>query len=201
MASSKYKVKTKKMTNKSRKKIIEYNNLIDKDNIFPYTNLINTSNGHFDSHCSCFYHICGGASSIDHYGTEYAVGDASGWTINYDYKAWVKDKVFYVGDKLVFKYPVNVHNVYKVNASSFATCTISPPGTGLTSGNDVVTLMTPGKKWYICGVEEHCADFNQKLVIDVQSMNPAPAPSTGTKYGSKTFMPMVIFILATIVMV
>lgn len=32
--------------------------------------------------------------------TEYMVGDASGWTINYDYKAWVKDKVFYVGDKL-----------------------------------------------------------------------------------------------------
>nr|KAJ0217096.1 hypothetical protein LSAT_V11C300109930 [Lactuca sativa] len=125
--------------------------------------------------------------------TEYMVGDASGWTINYDYKAWVKDKVFY--------YPVNVHNVYKVNASSFATCTIPPPRTGLTSGNDVVTLMTPGKKWYIYGVEEHCADFNQKLVIDVQSMTPAPAPSTGTKYDSKTFMSMVIFILATIVMV
>nr|KAJ0198951.1 hypothetical protein LSAT_V11C600311490 [Lactuca sativa] len=133
--------------------------------------------------------------------TEYVVGDASGWTINYDYQVWAKNKVFYVGDKLVFKYPVNVHNVYKVNASSFATCTVPPPSTGLTSGNDVVTLVAPGKKWYICGVEEHCADFNQKLVIDVQqgSMSPAPAPSSATKFVSKTFM-VIIVVLIMIVM-
>ncbi|KAL7597186.1 hypothetical protein Lser_V15G28593 [Lactuca serriola] len=134
---------------------------------------------------------------------EYVVGDDSGWTINYDYQVWAKDKVFYVGDKLVFKYPVNVHNVYKVNASSFVTCTVPPPSAALTSGNDVVTLVAPGKKWYICGVEEHCADFNQKLVIDVQqgSMAPAPAPSSATKFGAKTFMAMIIFVFAMIVMV
>lgn len=32
--------------------------------------------------------------------TDYIVGDDSGWTINFDYQAWAKDKVFYVGDKL-----------------------------------------------------------------------------------------------------
>ena len=32
--------------------------------------------------------------------TDYVVGDDSGWTINYDYQAWAKDKVFHVGDKL-----------------------------------------------------------------------------------------------------
>lgn len=31
---------------------------------------------------------------------EYTVGDKSGWTVNYNYADWAKDKVFYVGDKL-----------------------------------------------------------------------------------------------------
>lgn len=34
------------------------------------------------------------------FATDYLVGDTSGWTINFDYQAWAKDKVFYVGDKL-----------------------------------------------------------------------------------------------------
>ena len=32
--------------------------------------------------------------------TEFTVGDDQGWTINFDYVAWAKDKVFHVGDKL-----------------------------------------------------------------------------------------------------
>lgn len=32
--------------------------------------------------------------------TEYTVGDDKGWTTNFDYEAWAKDKVFHVGDKL-----------------------------------------------------------------------------------------------------
>ncbi|KAI3791640.1 hypothetical protein L2E82_05499 [Cichorium intybus] len=133
--------------------------------------------------------------------TDYVVGDDSGWTTNYDYQAWAKDKVFYVGDKLVFKYPQNVHNVYKVNASSFASCTVPTPSTGLTSGNDVVPLVAPGKKWYICGVEGHCKDLGQRLVIDVQQgwMAPAPAPSSATVFGYKTFM-AIISVLAMIAM-
>ncbi|KAI3822663.1 hypothetical protein L1987_10258 [Smallanthus sonchifolius] len=61
--------------------------------------------------------------------TEYVVGDGSGWTIDYDYQAWAKNKHFKVGDTLVFKYQQGEHNVYKVNASSFASCTVPTPGT------------------------------------------------------------------------
>ena len=32
--------------------------------------------------------------------TEFAVRDDQGWTINFDYEAWAKDKVFHVGDEL-----------------------------------------------------------------------------------------------------
>ncbi|PWA35086.1 cupredoxin [Artemisia annua] len=32
--------------------------------------------------------------------TEYIVGDASGWSLDFDYQTWAKDKVFFVGDSL-----------------------------------------------------------------------------------------------------
>ena len=32
--------------------------------------------------------------------TEFSIGDDQGWTINFNYEAWAKEKVFHVGDKL-----------------------------------------------------------------------------------------------------
>ncbi|KAF8403446.1 hypothetical protein HHK36_011550 [Tetracentron sinense] len=112
--------------------------------------------------------------------TEYVVGDESGWTIKFDYEAWAKDKQFFVGDKLVFKYPVGVHNVFKVNGTGFKECIVPPANLALSTGNDEITLATPGNKWYICGVAKHCADGGQKLSITVLSewSAPAPAPSS-----------------------
>ncbi|KAE8684730.1 annexin D3 [Hibiscus syriacus] len=114
-------------------------------------------------------------------GTEYIVGDDKGWTINFDYQAWAKDKVFHLGDKLVFRYPEGYHNVFKVNGTGFKNCDILPGNIALTSGNDTVVLKTPGRKWYICGVANHCSSYGQKLAIFVQYPNglapPAGAPA------------------------
>ncbi|XP_047309587.1 blue copper protein 1b-like [Impatiens glandulifera] len=102
-------------------------------------------------------------------GTDFVVGDSSGWTVNYNYTAWAQGKKFYVGDKLVFNYPKGSHNVFKVNGTAFANCTKPSLDLAMTSGNDVITLAAEGKKWYICGVANHCSELNQKLVIDVSS--------------------------------
>lgn len=32
--------------------------------------------------------------------TDYVVGDDKGWTINFDYQAWARGKMFFVGDNL-----------------------------------------------------------------------------------------------------
>ncbi|KAK8532138.1 hypothetical protein V6N13_131480 [Hibiscus sabdariffa] len=114
--------------------------------------------------------------------TEYIVGDDKGWTTNFDYQAWATDKVFHLGDKLVFRYPEGYHNVFKVNGTAFKNCDIPPENIALTSGNDTILLKTPGRKWYICGVADHCSSYGQKLAIFVQYPNgwapaPAPAPS------------------------
>ncbi|KAL8238792.1 hypothetical protein R6Q59_015359 [Mikania micrantha] len=111
--------------------------------------------------------------------TEYTVGDDSGWTLDFDYQTWAKDKVFVVGDKLAFNYVSGSHNVVKVNGTGFQQCTTTSANGTLTSGRDVVTLQTPGRKWYICGVAKHCELRNMKLAITVlpQTMAPAPAQS------------------------
>ncbi|KAJ0802821.1 putative Phytocyanin domain, cupredoxin [Helianthus annuus] len=115
------------------------------------------------------------ATSI--YAKEYIVGDENGWKLDFDYQTWAKDKVFYVGDTLVFNYAAGVHNVAKVNGTGFQQCSTSASNGIMTSGRDVVPLQTPGRKWYICGVGKHCESRNMKLVITVLPQTWAPAPS------------------------
>ncbi|KAK7305787.1 hypothetical protein VNO77_43699 [Canavalia gladiata] len=115
---------------------------------------------------------------------EFVVGDDHGWTTHFDYQAWAADKTFLVGDTLVFKYAVGEHNVFKVNGTAFQSCTVPPASEALSTGSDSIVLATPGRKWYICGVGQHC-NSGQKLVITVQSQtlppilppSTAPAPS------------------------
>ncbi|KAF6169896.1 hypothetical protein GIB67_034288 [Kingdonia uniflora] len=108
---------------------------------------------------------------------EILVGDDSGWTINFDYQTWAAGKEFYVGDKLIFQYPIGVHNVLKVNGADFQTCTSPVEVMPLTTGMDVITLSAPGKKWYICDVGTHCEVGGQKLFITVLPELSASAPA------------------------
>ncbi|CAN4127466.1 unnamed protein product [Withania somnifera] len=111
--------------------------------------------------------------------TEHWVGDDQGWKLEFDYAAWAATKEFHVGDKLIFKYKKDVHNVYKADLEAFKSCTPSADVTPLTSGNDVITLTSPGKKWYICGIGKHC-EKGVKLAINVLEAElgtPAPSPS------------------------
>ncbi|RWR82147.1 mavicyanin-like protein [Cinnamomum micranthum f. kanehirae] len=107
----------------------------------------------------------------------FVVGDEHGWTINFDYKLWAADKDFWVGAKLVFHDPVGVHSVFKVNGTAFQECIKPPPSEALICGNDIITLLTRGLKWYFCGVGKHSEVGSQKLAISVQSISRAPAPA------------------------
>ncbi|KAF1002502.1 blue copper protein 1b-like [Apium graveolens] len=117
---------------------------------------------------------------------DFMVGDDKGWTINFDYQAWAQDKEFYVGDKLVFKYPVGVHNVFKVNGTAFQNCSKPPLSVALITGNDTIVLATPGRKWYICGVAQHCAVGGQKLLIVVNPVAMSPGVAPWLSFGAPT---------------
>ncbi|XP_058068326.1 blue copper protein 1a-like [Magnolia sinica] len=138
---------------------------------------------------------------------EYVVGDDYGWTIVYDYEAWAAGKDFRVGDKLIFNYEPGFHNVYKVSgAAAFRDCTVSLANVPLTSGNDVITLETPGRKWYICGMDRHCEKGRQKLAITVNdtlvSVLPPPGPpSSANGIVATRYQALMVGIAAIVLMI
>ncbi|XP_011015624.1 PREDICTED: mavicyanin-like [Populus euphratica] len=111
---------------------------------------------------------------------EHIVGDEQGWTVNFNYTTWASGKVFHVGDTLVFNYKPP-HNLFKVDGAGFKDCAAT--GEPMTSGNDIIKLSSPGKKWYICGYGKHCSELGQKLVINVKAETPAPTPEPNAAYG------------------
>ncbi|CAN1245798.1 Blue copper protein [Linum grandiflorum] len=99
-------------------------------------------------------------------GKDFIVGDNYGWTINFDYQSWAKDKEFHVGDRLIFKYPMGVHNVYKANGTEFQNCEVPFASKALITGTDTV-ILSKGKHYYICGYYGRCGS-GQKLAVDVK---------------------------------
>ncbi|AES80888.1 putative cupredoxin [Medicago truncatula] len=107
---------------------------------------------------------------------DHIVGDDKGWTVDFNYTQWTQDKVFRVGDNLVFNYDNTKHNIFKVNGTLFKDCTFPPKNEALSTGKDIIQLKTEGRKWYVCGVADHCSAHQMKFVITVLAEG-APAPS------------------------
>jgi len=76
----------------------------------------------------------------------------------------------------VFNYDSSKHDVVKVNGTEFQDCSSTSANEVFTSGKDGILLKSEGKKWYICSKGNHCSNHEMKLVINVESAAPAPAP-------------------------
>ncbi|XP_042419585.1 blue copper protein 1b-like [Zingiber officinale] len=109
--------------------------------------------------------------------TNFVVGDDAGWKPDFNYTAWARTKEFRVGDKLVFKYAAGFHNVIPVSGEEFKACQPNGGNKVLRSGRDVVLLKTPGRKWYLCGVADHCELGQKLLVVVLPAPTSPPAPS------------------------
>lgn len=101
----------------------------------------------------------------------------------------------------VFRYDNTKHNVFKLNGALFSNCTFPAGTTSWASGNDVVPLTTPGRKWYACGRDNHCAERSMKLAITVLSNGPSaapapPPPSSHALPSSPSFAPLMAAFLA-----
>ncbi|KAK4354614.1 hypothetical protein RND71_026808 [Anisodus tanguticus] len=129
--------------------------------------------------------------------TEHLVGDEQGWKLKFDYNKWAESKEFHVGDKLIFKYKEGVHNVYKADLSAFQNCAPGANVEPLTSGNDVIELKTPGKKWYFCGIKNHC-DQGMKVAVNVLPEVGSPSGSSaasGIISPNSKFVAFVMFLI------
>ncbi|KAG9146003.1 hypothetical protein Leryth_015650 [Lithospermum erythrorhizon] len=111
-------------------------------------------------------------------GAIHKVGDSAGWTTigNVDYKQWGSTKSFQIGDVIVFQYSPQFHNVMQVTHAEFRACNASSPISTHTTGNDSITITTPGHHFFLCAVPGHC-QAGQKVDINVLHIAPtAPSP-------------------------
>ncbi|KAL8464670.1 hypothetical protein ACS0TY_034247 [Phlomoides rotata] len=107
------------------------------------------------------------------------VGDGLGWEIppntSTSYPNWVSDKIFMVGDILVFNFITNEHDVVQVPRTSYNACTQDNAiGNVITTGPANITLDSAGDHYFICTFGRHC-QFGQKLALTVGSSTTTPA--------------------------
>ncbi|KAJ0716555.1 putative Phytocyanin domain, cupredoxin [Helianthus annuus] len=101
--------------------------------------------------------------------TQHTVGDVSGWVIPSNpnlYTDWVSQRMFIVGDSLVFEFPTGTHDVTEVSKDDYDHCHVGNPTSIIKTGPTTINLTSPGDHYYICSLEGHCL-FHQKLAINV----------------------------------
>ncbi|KGN45270.1 early nodulin-like protein 2 [Cucumis sativus] len=109
--------------------------------------------------------------------TVYTVGDSVGWTVPANgevfYKTWAADKIFYVGDSLVFNFTTDKDEVARVTKMGFDMCSDDNEiGDSIETGPATISLLTPGEYFFISSEDRHCQQ-GQKLAINVTA---APGP-------------------------
>lgn len=108
--------------------------------------------------------------------TTYTVGAPDGlWDMQTDYAQWVKTRTFHPGDKIMFTYSPELHDVVEVTKAGYDACSSANNISAFRSGNDVVALADVGTRYFLCGLTGHC-DSGMKIRIDVVAAA-APGPA------------------------
>ncbi|CAN8274806.1 unnamed protein product [Cochlearia groenlandica] len=110
----------------------------------------------------------------------YKVGDSKGWTTKDEYRSWVRNKVFHVGDSLVFDYDQNVNDVTHVSGPlDYVSCNSISPKTVYNTGHDVVTFKEPGRYYFITSNHIQCVNGLKLdvLVVPAPPRHVPPPPS------------------------
>jgi hypothetical protein len=96
---------------------------------------------------------------------------------------------------LVFNYDPSRHNVFKVNGTQFQSCTFPPANEALSTGKDIIPLKSEGRKWYVCGIANHCPARQMKFVITVLSESaPTPPPPSSAAHSIVSYVVGVVMV-------
>ncbi|CAN8274862.1 unnamed protein product [Cochlearia groenlandica] len=108
----------------------------------------------------------------------YKVGDSKGWTTKDEYRSWVRNKVFHVGDSLVFDYDQNVNDVTHVSGPlDYLSCNSLSPKTVYNTGHDVVTFKEPGRYYFITSNHIQCVNgLKLDVLVVPRPLRPVSLP-------------------------
>ncbi|OWM79841.1 uclacyanin 1-like [Punica granatum] len=112
------------------------------------------------------------SSAVDHT----VGGPNGGWDTSSDLKSWASSNTFAVGDSLVFQYLAN-HDVTEVPKVDYDSCQAANPIGTYTGGSTVISLTSPGKRYFICAQSGHC-DQGMKLETDTTTASSSPPPES-----------------------
>ncbi|KAJ0983306.1 hypothetical protein J5N97_011561 [Dioscorea zingiberensis] len=101
-------------------------------------------------------------------------GSTGGWDLNTNLNGWASAQTFTSGDTLTFNYD-SMHSVVEVTKPNYDACQINNPIGTFTGGNTVITLKSPGKRYFTCGTAGHCSS-GMKLEIDTVAAAVATPP-------------------------
>ncbi|XP_027173927.1 uncharacterized protein LOC113773480 [Coffea eugenioides] len=111
----------------------------------------------------------------------YIVGDDLGWIVppggKIAYETWAYDKIFTVGDTLVFNFTTGEQDIARVTKEAFDTCNSTNSLSLQTTGPASYTLNSTGEYYFISTLDSHCF-LGQKLAIIVTSGSPGPPSSS-----------------------
>ncbi|XP_043688961.1 uclacyanin 1-like [Telopea speciosissima] len=111
-------------------------------------------------------------------GTNHTVGGASGWDLSSNFQTWAAGEKFHVGDNLIFNY-LPPHNVLEVTKADFDSCQATSALKVYTDLNTVITLTSPGNRYFLCGFPEHCGQ-GMSLMVQTLATSAATPPSPTT---------------------
>lgn len=110
----------------------------------------------------------------------YIVGDELGWIVppggEIAYATWAYNKIFMVGDTLVFDFYPGEQDVARVTKEAYDTCNSTNTISLKRTGPAKFTLDTVGEYYFIGTMERRCL-LGQKLAINVTAGPPSAAPS------------------------
>ncbi|OEL18204.1 hypothetical protein BAE44_0020779 [Dichanthelium oligosanthes] len=119
----------------------------------------------------------------------YTVGAPDGlWDMQTDYAQWVKTRTFHPGDKIMFTYSAELHDVVEVTKVGYDACSSANNISAFRTGNDVVALTAVGTRYFLCGLTGHC-DSGMKIRVDVVAAGAAPGPAAAGSSSSAAAAP------------
>ncbi|XP_034700356.1 blue copper protein-like [Vitis riparia] len=110
----------------------------------------------------------------------YTVGDILGWVVpplgEVAYSTWAYNKIFIVGDSLVFNFINGTQDVAVVTKEAYDSCNTSSTIAVYATSPTTITLTTTGMHYFTSTYELHCG-LGQKLAINVIAKSTTPSPS------------------------